>query len=115
MAASGGSEKRVGEGEGEEGEGGEEEEEEEDLAFERGDERSALCCLYRGARGAGWKKADGWTTDRPLGEWYGVTVEHGHVVGLNLESNNLDGRLPCQALAQLLHLPTAPARRTCRT
>ena len=38
---------------------------------------------------------DGWATDRPLAEWYGVSVDQtGRVVGLDLHGNGLVGEIP---------------------
>ena len=52
-------------------------------------ERHALRMLYERCNGANWGRLLGkeinenWCDpDKPLSEWQGVTVEHGHVVGL---------------------------------
>ena len=42
-----------------------------------------------------WALRDGWDTDTPLDEWYGVEIDDidGHVIELNLSGNNLDGEI----------------------
>ena len=34
----------------------------------------ALTAFYEAMNGAGWIENDGWLSDRPLGEWHGVTT-----------------------------------------
>ncbi len=59
------------------------------------DDRKILSALYEVAGGVNWKHQDGWLTDAPLGDWYGVTVnESEQVVKLQLFDNNLRGRIP---------------------
>ena len=49
-----------------------------------------LGLFYLTTGGDDWKNDDGWLTDRPIGEWYGVTTDaEGYVVGLNLRENGL--------------------------
>ena len=67
-------------------------------------ERGALVSLYRSTGGAQWVNGTNWLTDAPLGDWYGVTVDQmGHVVRLELDSNNLAGPIPPQ-IAHLTRL-----------
>ena len=42
-----------------------------------------------------WPNRDGWGSDKPLDEWYGVEIDDidGHVIELDLSGNNLDGEL----------------------
>ena len=48
-------------------------------------DRAALVALYNATDGPNWVDNDGWLTDAPLGEWYGVhTDEDGRVVRLDL-------------------------------
>ena len=56
-------------------------------------ERDALVALYRATGGDTWGKKQGWCTDAPLSEWYGVKVSDGRVVELNLMQNNLQGEV----------------------
>ena len=60
-------------------------------------DRDIMVALYEATRGRGWTNSDGWLTDVPLGEWYGVDVNgDGQVVRLHLEGNNLSGPLPTE-------------------
>ena len=59
------------------------------------EERNALIALYHATDGSNWKNSDGWLSERPLHEWFGVTVdENGSVVRLDLEKNDLRGSIP---------------------
>ena len=58
-------------------------------------EIQALTDLYNSTRGKSWKRNDNWLSDKPLGEWYGVSVnDKGRVTSLNLYDNGLNGPLP---------------------
>ena len=58
-------------------------------------ERAALGALYAATGGVNWSRRENWLTDRPLGEWSGVTVDaHGRVIGLSLRDNDLTGADP---------------------
>ena len=58
-------------------------------------DRAALEALYDAAGGADWTDSTSWKTDAPLSEWFGVTTsDEGRVVGLELNSNGLTGRIP---------------------
>ena len=68
-------------------------------------DREALVALYESTNGRSWRISTNWLSDRPLGEWYGVTTDRqGRVVELNIigeqipgtpvYSNNLTGELP---------------------
>lgn len=66
--------------------------------------RWLLLELYSQTGGSGWTKSENWTTDAPLGTWYGVTTDpRGNVVELDLKRNGLTGEIPwrIQALAYL--------------
>ena len=57
-------------------------------------DKEALIAFYNSTNGAQWTMLlnnRNWLTDAPVGEWYGVTVEGGRVVKLELENNNLQG------------------------
>lgn len=78
-----------------------------------GTDRAALMALYFATngppektkffglvKGGGWSNRNGWGTSRPIGGWYGVTVDGpGRVIKLDLRENNLKGRclilIPC--------------------
>ena len=48
-------------------------------------DRAALVALYEATGGPNWVNNDGWLTDAPLEEWYGVDTDaSGRVVGLDL-------------------------------
>ena len=55
-------------------------------------EREALVALYHATDGPNWADRTNWLSDRPVGEWYGVTVTDTAVTGLSL--NGLGGVLP---------------------
>ena len=58
-------------------------------------DRETLEGLYRATGGADWKDGENWLSDRPLGEWNGVTTDaDGRVVALRLVQNNLAGTIP---------------------
>ena len=72
-------------------------------------DRVALAALYNATDGPNWTHNDGWLTDAPLGEWHGVTVSDGRVVGLSLVRNNVTGAIPPELgyLARLEELDLA--------
>ena len=56
-------------------------------------DRVALVALYEAMDGPNWRNNDGWLTDAPLKEWYGVEVDdQGRVRELLL--NDLSGAIP---------------------
>ena len=63
-------------------------------------DRSALEALYHATDGPNWTNSDGWLSDQPLDEWYGVTAYESRVVELRLVDNGLSGTLPLE-IAQL--------------
>ena len=74
-------------------------------------DRDALVALYEATNGAGWIENEGWLSDRPVGEWHGVTTgEDGRVTGLKLSASNLVGPVP-PALGRLTHLETLDFER----
>ena len=67
-------------------------------------QRAVLKQIYDALDGDNWTHKDGWNTDAPLNEWYGLEVDDDdYVVGINLASNNLAGQLP-DAIADLTYL-----------
>ena len=38
-------------------------------------DRDALVTLYNATSGGGWANNDNWLSDKPLGEWHGVTTD----------------------------------------
>ena len=70
-------------------------------------DKEALEALYEATNGANWSNNTNWLSDRPLGDWHGVTTAaDGRVTGLNLLSNRLTGVIPSQlgSLASLQYL-----------
>ncbi len=60
-------------------------------------QRPALMALYSSLNGNQWIRKDNWGSDKPLGEWYGVTAdEDGFVTELTLLENNLSGAIPSE-------------------
>ena len=67
-------------------------------------ERETLVELYNSTDGKNWSRSTNWLSDKPVGEWHGVTTdEDGRVIRFNLPSNNLDGSIPPE-LGNLLSL-----------
>ena len=57
--------------------------------------REALVALHHATGGPDWTESDGWLSESPVGEWFGVTVDRdGQVTGIRLFWNNLRGQLP---------------------
>lgn len=57
--------------------------------------KSALIDLYKSANGDNWFNRTNWCTDKPLSEWYGISVnKDGTVRGIVLYDNNLIGTVP---------------------
>ena len=60
-----------------------------------GSDRAALEAFYHALGGDDWTDNTNWLSDAPLGEWYGVEVdESGRVRYLELQDNNVSGRIP---------------------
>ena len=58
-------------------------------------DRAALVALYEATDGDNWTNNTNWLSDRPLGEWFGVTTDDdGRVTGLSLARNQLSGSIP---------------------
>ncbi len=74
------------------------------LAKVMGTDREALAAFFHATNGPGWRNNEHWLSDRPIGEWYGVTIgRSGHVIELDLQKNQLSGTIPPE-LAQLSDL-----------
>ena len=54
----------------------------------------ALVALYNSTNGQGWGNNEGWLTDKPVSEWFGVTADSGRVTRLSLGYNQLSGSIP---------------------
>ena len=67
-------------------------------------DRAALVALYNATNGGSWADDANWRSDEPLSSWYGVTTNgDGRVTRLELDDNDLRGRLPA-ALGDLSEL-----------
>ena len=67
-------------------------------------DRAALVALYEATDGPNWANSRNWLSDRPLGEWYGVTTDgDGRVTELDLSFNQLSGEVPAE-LGRLTNL-----------
>ncbi len=53
----------------------------------------ALVALYNSTDGHNWKNSNNWLTG-PVDSWYGITVEKGRVIKVDLDYNNLNGTIP---------------------
>lgn len=65
--------------------------------------RCALEALYHATDGPNWSNSDGWFSDAPTGDWYGITTYEGRVREIDLANNGLAGQLPNE-IAQLTRL-----------
>ena len=58
-------------------------------------DRAALHALYDATDGPNWTYTTNWLSDRPVGDWYGVTTDDGgRVIRLELPKNQLNGWIP---------------------
>ncbi len=57
-------------------------------------ECQALYALYNGTGGSGWTDNTNWLSAEPVDDWYGITVESGHVVEIYIGNNGLTGPIP---------------------
>ena len=58
-------------------------------------DRAALVALYNATDGPNWHNNTNWLSNKPLGEWHGVTTDgDGRVLQLILANNQLSGELP---------------------
>jgi Leucine-rich repeat (LRR) protein len=69
-------------------------------------ERKAMIEFYEALGGHDWIERDFWGSDRPVGEWHGVTTDaEGYVVQLTIYDNNLVGPVSA-AICRLERLHT---------
>ena len=67
-------------------------------------ERDILWALYEATDGPNWNNSEGWLTDAPLEDWYGLSVDSaGAVTELRLAANALSGAIPAE-LGELTRL-----------
>ena len=56
----------------------------------------ALLALYNSTDGANWKKKTNWLTEKPMKDWYRVTVDDSRVTIIDLNLNRLNGTIPSE-------------------
>ena len=66
-------------------------------------DKDALIALYNATNGAEWNSS--WDLNASVDTWYGVKLENDRVVEINLQFNNLNGKLP-QEIGSLTSLKT---------
>ena len=68
-------------------------------------DRAALVALYDSTGGENWTNNTNWKSDKPLGEWHGITTdENGRVESIEFYTNNgLTGSIPPE-IGNLVHL-----------
>lgn len=65
-------------------------------------DKAALIDFFFATNGAQWGANTNWLSDRPLGEWEGVSVDgRGRVTGLFLSGGHLEVEVPISALTRL--------------
>ena len=71
-------------------------------------EREILEIFYKSTNGPSWKRNDNWLSDKPLSEWYGITVHENSdeefiVKNVDLSMNELLGEIP-KEIGKLINL-----------
>lgn len=73
-------------------------------------ECQALYALYNSTVGSSWTDNTNWLSSEPAGDWYGITVDGGHVTEISLKDNELIGSIPQElgnlASLEWLYLPS---------
>ena len=71
-------------------------------------DRAALVAFYNATNGPNWRNNTNWLSDKPVGEWHGVSADSGCVVQLLLYNNKMSGSIPSElgslSNLTLLHL-----------
>ena len=58
-------------------------------------ERAILVSLYHSLNGDNWEKKANWLSDKPLGEWYGITTNaEGKVTKIEFKDISIKGEIP---------------------
>ena len=68
-------------------------------------ECQALYDFYNSTQGDRWTTDDNWLTGAHVNDWYGVAVQSGHVVNIQLMANHMHGSIP-STISNLTHLHT---------
>jgi len=67
------------------------------------EECQALGALYNQTGGDQWIEKSNWLATGPANDWYGITVEGGHVTEIDLSFNNLTGTFPRDLVHHFLY------------
>ena len=60
-------------------------------------DRAAIIALYNSMGGPNWKNNANWLSDKPIGDWYGITADYrGRIIRITLHHNGLNGQIPLQ-------------------
>ena len=59
-------------------------------------DRDALVALYNATDGPNWTNSTNWLSDKPLGDWHGVSASNDRVTELDLPENQLTGSIPSE-------------------
>lgn len=72
-------------------------------------ECTALLALYKATDGANWLDHSNWTVTTTACNWVGITCAQNHVIGINLNTNRLNGTVPAELgdLSYLVYLQLA--------
>ncbi len=57
-------------------------------------QKAVLISLFNATGGPHWTHKDGWNTDAPFEDWYGLKVSDDDVIEIDLSENNLTGEIP---------------------
>lgn len=69
------------------------------------EEYKELKQIYESTNGQNWTNNDNWLTDKPIGDWYGLTLtEDGYVKSLDLQDNNLTGSFHMTSLKEITNI-----------
>ena len=75
-----------------------------DKAYDEAKERETLIELYTALDGDHWTDNTNWCSEKPLGEWHGVSCNYnGRVSFIDLSNNGLKGELP-ESIENLTYL-----------
>ena len=60
-------------------------------------DRAAMIALYNSMGGPHWTNNANWLSDKPTGDWYGITTDNrGRIIRISLHYNGLNGEIPLQ-------------------
>ena len=57
-------------------------------------QKEVLDRFFHAMGGDSWHRSDGWTSNQPLDEWYGIEMNGGSISRISLPSNGLTGEIP---------------------